>query len=116
MARDIFGNKKTRKEDRYTKKQFSEWEVTKEKLKMVLGILLGALYFYFVMQPQTWQIIINQLNNMARRKTKDLIDQRVAKTRRSSQKSRKPRAKKVEDIFWNKVIDGFRKFLESPWK
>ena len=53
---------------------------------------------------------------MARRKTKDLIDQRVAKTRRSSQKSRKPRAKKVEDIFWNKVIDGFRKFLESPWK
>ena len=54
MARDVFGNKKTRREYKHTEKQFSEWEITKEKLKVVLWILLGALYFYLIMQPQTW--------------------------------------------------------------
>ena len=54
MARDMFGNRKTQRDDKYTKKQFTQWEVTKEKLKMALWILLGALYFYFIMQPQTW--------------------------------------------------------------
>jgi len=51
---------------------------------------------------------------MARQKTTDLIDKRAAKTKRPARKSRKTKVK-VEDIFWNKVINGFRKFLESPW-
>jgi len=48
MARDVFGNKRTRREDRPTKKQSLEWEITKEKIKVVLWLLLGALYFYFI--------------------------------------------------------------------
>ena len=39
MARDLFGNKKVRREDKYTKRSnsgFSEWDITKEKLKIVL--------------------------------------------------------------------------------
>ena len=53
---------------------------------------------------------------MTIRETKDLVDQRVARTKRRTQKKSEPQVKKVEDIFWNKVINGFRKFLESPWK
>ena len=56
MARDIFGNKKTTREDRYTRKstKYLESDIRREKIKIVLMILLGVLYIYFMVQPQNW--------------------------------------------------------------
>jgi len=56
MARDIFGNKKTTREDRHTRKstKYLESDIRREKIKIVLMILLGVLYIYFVIQPQSW--------------------------------------------------------------
>ena len=54
MSRDLFGNKrKLRKEKDYHYKT-SEWDITKEKLKIVLWIILSALYMYYIIQPQNW--------------------------------------------------------------
>ena len=54
MARDIFGNKKTTREDRHTRKstKYLESDIRREKFKIVLMILLGVLYIYFMVQPQ----------------------------------------------------------------
>jgi hypothetical protein len=43
MARNWYGEKRIIKEDKYTRKsnQYSEWEITKEKLKIVLWLILG---------------------------------------------------------------------------
>ena len=50
MSRDLFGNKrKLRKEKDYHYKT-SEWDITKEKLKIVLWIILSALYMYYIMK------------------------------------------------------------------
>lgn len=56
MLRNWYGHKKIVKEDRYTRNsnRYSEWEITKEKLQIVLYIALGALYIYFIIQPQNW--------------------------------------------------------------
>ena len=54
MARDLFGNqRKLRKEKDYRYKT-SEWDITKEKLKMVLWGVLFGLWTYFIIQPQNW--------------------------------------------------------------
>ena len=54
MARDLFGNqRKLRKEKDYRYKT-SEWDITKEKLKIVLLIVLCGLWTYFIIQPQNW--------------------------------------------------------------
>ena len=54
MARDLFGyQRKLRKEKDYRYKT-SEWDVTKEKLKIVLWLVLGGLYAYIIIQPQNW--------------------------------------------------------------
>ena len=54
MSRDFFGNqRKLRKEKDYRYKT-SEWDITKEKLKIVLWIVLGGLYVYIIIQPQNW--------------------------------------------------------------
>ena len=56
MARDLFGNKKVRREDKYTNRSnsgSSEWDVTKEKLKIVLYLFLGYLYFHFIIMGWT---------------------------------------------------------------
>jgi hypothetical protein len=56
MARDIFGNKKVTREDKYTRKstKYSDSEIRWEQFKIVLWILLGGLYAYIILQPQTW--------------------------------------------------------------
>ena len=56
MARDIFGNRKVTREDRYTRKstKYSNSDFRWEKFKIVLWILLGGLYAYFLIQPQNW--------------------------------------------------------------
>ena len=56
MARDLFGNKKVRREDKYTKRSnsgFSEGDIKKEKLKIVLYLFLGYLYFHFIIMGWT---------------------------------------------------------------
>jgi len=56
MARDVFGNKKVTREDKYTIKstKYSSSDMRWEQSKIVLWILLGGLYAYFLIQPQTW--------------------------------------------------------------
>ena len=56
MARDLFGNKKITREDKYTKRSntgSSEWDITKEKLKIVLYLFLGYIYFHFIIMGWT---------------------------------------------------------------
>ena len=54
MARDIFGNqRKLRKEKDYRYKT-SEWDITKEKLKMGWWVVLFGVWTYFIIQPQNW--------------------------------------------------------------
>ena len=50
MARDIFGNKKITKEDRYTRHRttFTRADEIREYSKMVGVILLGAAFAYFI--------------------------------------------------------------------
>ena len=56
MARDIFGNKKVTREDKYTRKstKYSDSEIRWEKFKIVIWLLLGGLYAYIILQPQDW--------------------------------------------------------------
>ena len=55
MARDIFGNRKIERVDRSTHQKYSESDIRWEKFKMVIWIVLGALYMYYIIQPQNWQ-------------------------------------------------------------
>jgi len=48
MARDIFGNRKISKEDMYTKVRVTHADVRMEYVKGVLWLVLGYLYFHFV--------------------------------------------------------------------
>jgi hypothetical protein len=54
MARDIFGNRKIERVDRDTHQKYSESDIRWIKFKIVIWIVLGALYMYFMIQPQTW--------------------------------------------------------------
>ena len=50
MARNWYCQKRIIKEDKYTRKsnQYSEWEITKEKLKIVIWLILGYGYSHFI--------------------------------------------------------------------
>jgi len=54
MSRDVFGNKRTTKEDLYTKKSVSHGDVRSEYWKIVFWLLGGYLYFHFVMGVWAW--------------------------------------------------------------
>ena len=55
MARDIFGNKKVTREDKYTGKfKFTDADIRWEQFKIVIWLLLGGLYAYIILQPQSW--------------------------------------------------------------
>ena len=56
MSRDIFGNKKVTREDKYTRKSsnYTDSEIRWEQFKIVLWIVLGGLWIYFIIQPQNW--------------------------------------------------------------
>jgi hypothetical protein len=53
MARTIFGNKKSNRIDKFSEK-YSESDVFWEKAKIVMWLVLAALYMYFIIQPQTF--------------------------------------------------------------
>ena len=52
MARDIFGYKKVVRIDKHSRSKYTESDIRWEKFKMVIWIVLGALYIYFIVQPQ----------------------------------------------------------------
>ena len=54
MARDIWGNKKVTKSDKYSKTKYSDSDIRWEKFKIVIWLLLGGLYMYYFVQPQEW--------------------------------------------------------------
>ena len=54
MARDIFGFKKVVKIDKHSRSKYSESDIRWEKFKIVIWIVLGSLYIYYIAQPQTW--------------------------------------------------------------
>ena len=54
MARNIFGYKKSVGVDKHSKSKYSESDISWEKFKMVIWIVLGSLYIYYIAQPQTW--------------------------------------------------------------
>ena len=54
MARDIFGYKKVVRIGKHSSTKYSESDIRWEKFKMVIWIVLGALYMYYIIQPQNW--------------------------------------------------------------
>ena len=56
MARNIFGIKKITREDKYTRKssKYTDSEIRWEQFKIVIWIVLGGLWAYFIIQPQIW--------------------------------------------------------------
>ena len=52
MPRTIFGTKKVIKIDKHSRSKYTESDISWEKFKMVIWIVLGALYIYFIVQPQ----------------------------------------------------------------
>ena len=48
MARDVFGNRKTTKEDMYTKKMITDSDVRMEYVKGFFWLFCGYLYFHFI--------------------------------------------------------------------
>ena len=54
MPRTIFGTKKVIKIDKHSRSKYTESDISWEKFKMVIWIVLGALYMYFIIQPQNY--------------------------------------------------------------
>ena len=55
MARNWLGNKKITREDRYTSKsKYTDSDIRWEKFKIVIWLVLGALYMYYIIQPLNW--------------------------------------------------------------
>ena len=54
MPRTFFGSKKTVKIDKHSRSKYSESDIRWEKFKIVMWIVLGALYMYYIIQPQNW--------------------------------------------------------------
>ena len=54
MARTIFGTKKVVRIDRHTRSKYTDSDLRWEKFKIVMWIVLGSLYMYYIIQPQNW--------------------------------------------------------------
>jgi len=52
VPRTIFGTKKVVKLDKRSGSKYTESDIRWEQFKMVLWILLGVLYVYYIAQPQ----------------------------------------------------------------
>ena len=53
-TRTFFGTKKVVKVDKHSRFKYTDSDIHWEKFKMVIWIVLGALYMYYIIQPQTW--------------------------------------------------------------
>ena len=56
MSRTFFGTKKVVKIDKRSRSKYSESDIRWEKFKIFIWIVLGALYMYYIIQPQNWLI------------------------------------------------------------
>ena len=54
MARDIFGFKKVVKIDKHSRSKYSESDIRWEQFKIVIWLVLGGIWTYFIIQPQNW--------------------------------------------------------------
>ena len=54
MPRTVFGTKKVVRIDKQSRSKYTESDIRWEKFKMVIWIVLGALYMYYIIQPQLW--------------------------------------------------------------
>ena len=54
MARNIFGYKKNVRIGKHTSTKYSESDIHWEKFKIVIWLVLGALYMYYIIQPLNW--------------------------------------------------------------
>ena len=54
MARNIFGYKKSVGVDKHSKSKYSESDIRWEKFKIVIWLVLGGVWTYFIIQPQNW--------------------------------------------------------------
>ena len=54
MARNIWGYKKVVKIDKHTRSKYSESDIRWEKFKIVIWLVLGGVWTYFIIQPQNW--------------------------------------------------------------
>ena len=54
MARNIFGYKKVGKTGKHSSAKYTDSDIRWEKTKMVIWIVLGALYMYYMVRPQVW--------------------------------------------------------------
>ena len=54
MARNIFGYKKGSKTDKHSSTKYTESDISWEKIKIVIWVVLGSLYMYYIIQPQVW--------------------------------------------------------------
>ena len=52
MARNIFGYKKSVGADKHSKSKYSESDISWEKFKIFICVVLFILYIYFIIQPQ----------------------------------------------------------------
>ena len=54
-TRNFWGKRIIHKDDiDSTRQKYRESDIRWEKFKIVIWIVLGALYMYFMIQPQTW--------------------------------------------------------------
>ena len=54
MSRTFFGTKKVVKIDKHTRSKYSESDIRWEKFKIVIWLVLGGVWTYFIIQPQNW--------------------------------------------------------------
>ena len=54
MPRTIFGTRKIVRIDKHSRSKYTESDIRWEQFKIVIWIVLGALYMYYMIQPQNW--------------------------------------------------------------
>ena len=52
MSRTFFGTKKVVKIDKHSRSKYSETDISWEKFKIFICVVLFILYTYFIIQPQ----------------------------------------------------------------
>ena len=54
MPRTFFGTKRIVKIDKHSRSKYSESDIRWEKFKIVIWLVLGGVWTYFIIQPQSW--------------------------------------------------------------
>ena len=54
MPRTFFGTKRLVKIDKHSRSKYSESDIRWEKFKIVIWLVLGGVWTYFIIQPQSW--------------------------------------------------------------